>query len=196
MLLTESITDHLNRPLGPGATRWSRLAPLVDRELQRLAVSVLTQFAAMGRTQTIEPSELVNEFYVRLLRDGGRKWEGRDHFYAYAAAAMRAIVIDRHRAKRAAKRPPGEKGMGLADLGAANTPLERSVAPMVELRLALGRLAQFSARQANIVELRFFGGFELNEIAGMLEMSERTVRRDWIAARAFLYAELSGGGRA
>ena len=196
MLLIESITDHLNRPSGPGATRWSRLAPLVDRELQKLALSVLTQFAAVGRTQSIEPSELVNEFYVRLLRDGGRKWEGRSHFYAYAAAAMRAIVIDRHRAKRAAKRPPGEKGVGLAELGVENTPQERSVAPMVELRLALERLARYSSRQANIVELRFFGGFELNEIAGMLEMSERTVRRDWIAARAFLYGELSGGGRA
>lgn len=156
----------------------------------------MAQFGAVGRAQTIEPSELVNEFYVRLLRDGGRKWEGRGHFYAYAAAAMRAIVIDRHRAKRAAKRPPGEKGVGLADLGVDNTPQERSVAPMVELRLALERLARYSSRQANIVELRFFGGFELNEIAGMLEMSERTVRRDWIAARAFLYAELSGGGRA
>lgn len=65
---------------------------------------------------------------------------------------------------------------------------------MVELRLALQRLARNSSRQANIVELRFFGGFELNEIAAMLELSERTVRRDWIAARAFLYAELSGGG--
>ncbi len=186
LLLTESITDHLNRPMGPGATRWSRLAPLVDRELQRLAVSVLTQFAAGGRAQTIEPSELVNEFYVRLLRDGGRKWEGRGHFYAYAATAMRAVVIDRHRAKKAAKRPPGDKGMGLGELGAANTPQERSVAPMVELRLALERLSRFSARQAHIVELRFFGGFELDEIAAKLEMSERTVRRDWIAARAFL----------
>lgn len=194
MLLKESITDYLNRPHGPGASRWSRLAPLVDRELQRLAVSIVAQFAAVGRVQTIEPSELVNEFYVRLLRDGGRKWEGRSHFYAYAAASMRAIVIDRHRAKRAAKRPPGEKGMGLGELGCANTPQERSVAPIVELRLALQRLARNSSRQANIVELRFFGGFELNEIAAMLEMSERTVRRDWIAARAFLYAELSGGG--
>lgn len=169
-----------------------RLAPLVDRELQRLAGTILARHDTPGAKASIEPAELVNEFYLRLLRDGDREWENRDHFYAYAAAAMRAILIDRHRARQAGKRPPRMQRQSLQELTSSMEPAQPEVRQGFELRMAMRRLQELSPRQAQIVELKFFAGMDLLEIAGALELNEKTVRRDWIAARAFLYAELLG----
>lgn len=193
--MQDAITDNLKRFATSGHAgnlRWRRLAPLVDRELQRLAASILARFDSPASKASIEPAELVNEFYLRLLRDEDREWENRDHFYAYASAAMRAILIDRHRARQAGKRPPRSQRHSLDELTHLTEPMQPDAWQGFELRMAMRRLNDLSPRQAQIVDLKFFRGLDLTEIAAALNLSERTVRRDWIAARAFLYAELLG----
>lgn len=178
------LTDALNRPATSAASRWRRIGPLVDRELHHIAGALLRQFSAAGSRQTLEPADLVNEFYLRLLRNDARRWVDRKHFFAYATAGMRHILTDRQRARKSVKRtPPGATSTSAAGEGAA---------PRIEILLALEKLEKLSPRQASIVEMRFFRGMEVNEIARSIGMTERTVQREWLAARAWLYAELIG----
>jgi RNA polymerase sigma factor (TIGR02999 family) len=188
----ERITHHLNRTDTSGPSRWKRIAPMVDRELRKLAAAALRQFSAVNWRPTLQPEELVNEFYVRLLHADARHWENRKHFFSYASTAMRSVLIDRHRARKVAKRPPADKRRALDQLPAAEEPAYNAAARVIEIGLALERLQALSPRQAEIIDLRFFAGMEIAEISMKLELSEKTVQRDWIAARAFLYAELSG----
>jgi RNA polymerase sigma-70 factor (ECF subfamily) len=190
-----SITEHLNRPDSSGSERWKRVAPLVDRELQKIAASLLRPFRAANAGSTLQPQELVSEFYLRLLRENQRKWEDRRHFFSYAGAAMRTILIDLHRVRKAAKRPQASMGRPLDTLLAREEPKQSNLAPAVEIRIAIERLQSMSSRQAEVIDLHFFAGLGLEEIAKVLKVSEKTVRRDWTAARAFLYAELSGSQR-
>jgi RNA polymerase sigma factor (TIGR02999 family) len=195
----QGITDNLKHPAfsrEAAHLRWRALAPLVDRELQRIAFAMVNGYRGSGTEHSIEPAELVNEFYLRLLRDGERRWEDRSHFYAYAGAVMRTVLIDRHRARLAQKRPPAALRASLSALAPQLEPLEPDQSPMIELRFAIERLEQLSPRQALIVEWKYFRGIGLEEIAAHLELSEKTVRRDWIAARAFLLTELSGSNAA
>jgi RNA polymerase sigma-70 factor (ECF subfamily) len=180
-----NLTEALNRQATSAASRWRRIGPLIDRELNHIAGSLLRQFAAMGWQHTWEPSELVSEFYLRLLRDNAKRWVDRTHFFAYATASMRNILTDRHRARKAAKRtPPG----GAAKDNAG----DEEMLPRIEILMALEKLEKLSPRQASIVEMRFFSGMEIAEIARSIDMTERTVQREWLAARAWLYAELNG----
>jgi RNA polymerase sigma factor (TIGR02999 family) len=187
-----TVTAMLNSTAAAGPTRWKRLAPLVDRELQRTAALVLRQFRLANPASTFQPQELVSEFYLRLLRDQHRIWEDRRHFFSFAAAVMRSVLIDWYRARRAAKRPQVVMARSLEALLAVEEPRQPDLAPIVEMRIAIERLQSFSPRQAEVIDLHFFAGWGLDEIAERLNVSEKTVRRDWIAARAFLYAELSG----
>jgi len=181
-----NLTEALNRPATSAAARWRRIGPLIDRELNHIAGRMLRQFAAMGWLQTLEPGELVSEFYLRLLRDDAKHWVDRKHFFAFAAASMRNILTDRHRARNAAKRtPPGG--------GVKSQAGDAGMLPRIEILMALEKLEKLSPRQASIVEMRFFSGMEIVEIARSIQMSERTVQREWLAARAWLYAELAGG---
>lgn len=190
---SDRITGALNRLATSAGSRWEKVAPLVSSELRRVADHLVRQFAATGRAPTVEAGELVNEFYIRMLKEDQRRWVDRRHFFAYASAAMRSILLDRYRARRAARRPP-EK---------ARVPLESAdIRPeevngrlnLVAMQEAMEELARLSERQAKIVEMRFFAGLELTEIAELLAVSEKTVRRDWLAARAFLYAQLAETG--
>jgi RNA polymerase sigma factor (TIGR02999 family) len=191
------ITENLNRwapSREASRVRWRALAPLIDRELQRLAMAMLRAYRRSVTPHSIEPAELVNEFYIRLLRDGERTWQDRNHFYSYASAVMRTIMIDRHRAKAAQKRPPGSLRENAVSLRCELEPRQPDCSPVVEVRLAMERLERLSPRQAAIVEWRYFLGLDLETIAARLCLSEKTVRRDLIAARAFLLAELGGSG--
>jgi RNA polymerase sigma-70 factor, ECF subfamily len=134
----------------------------------------------------------VSELYLCLLRTDHRQWENRRHFYAFAASAMRNILIDRYRAKKSTRRLPNDKKIALDNLLPSQQPSVQATAHKIQLGLALQRLRDLSPRQAEMVELRFFGGLEIRELAEKLNLSEKTVQRDWIAARAFLYAELNG----
>lgn len=178
------LTDVLNRTATSAASRWRGIGPLVDRELNHLAGTLLGQFISLGWRQTLEPGELVGEFYLRVLREESKRWVDRKHFFAYASACMRNILKDRYRARQAAKRRRPE-----ATTDAAR---DSGILQRLDIQRALEKLEQMSPRQAGIVEMRFFRGMEIAEIARSIRLSEKTVQREWLAARAWLYTELSG----
>ncbi len=183
------LTETLNKPSTSAGSRWKRIGPLIDRELNHIARNLIGQFVSVGWKQTLEPGELVGEFYLRVLREDAKRWVDRKHFYAYASACMRSILTDRHRARTAAKRiPHARHGNQSGEITRAE-----GVHARLEIQMALEKLARMSPRQANIVEMRFFGGLEIAEIALAIQMSEKTVQREWLAARAWLYSELAGG---
>ncbi len=142
---------------------------------------------------TLQTTALVHEAYLRLVDQRRIEWRDRGHFLALAATMMRRVLVDRARARQAAKRGAGEAAIALADVAAAG------VDPAVEVLAvdgALERLARDFPRPARVVELRFFGGLELAEIGAALDVTERTAQRDWAFARAWLARELGGTSRA
>jgi RNA polymerase sigma-70 factor (ECF subfamily) len=153
--------------------------------LNHVARNLLSQLLIVGWKQTLEPGELVAEFYLRVLTDDAKRWVDRKHFFAYATACMRSILTDRYRARTAAKRHPNG---GISHV----EPRDVAVLPRLEIQIALEKLEKMSPRQADIVEMRFFGGLEIPEIARAMQVSEKTVQREWLAARAWLHAELTG----
>jgi RNA polymerase sigma factor (TIGR02999 family) len=179
------LTEALNRPATSAASRWRGIGPLIDRELNHIAGRLLRQFVCLGWQRTLESGELVGEFYLRVLREDAKHWVDRQHFFAYAAASMRNILTDRHRARHAAKRTRPDSTTG-------GSPGDANILQRLDIRMALEKLEQMSPRQASIVEMRFFRGMEIPEIARSIQMSEKTVQRQWLAARAWLYAELTG----
>jgi RNA polymerase sigma-70 factor (ECF subfamily) len=163
-----------------------KLTPLVYEELRRIA----HRYVQRERDgHTLQTTALVNEAYVRLV--GGRKieWQNRAHFFAVTAQVMRHILIDHARRRHYAKRG-GEAQQVSFDDAALMSP-ERA-AELVALDEALSELARLDARKSRVVELRYFGGLSLEETADVLEVSVMTVRRDWRAAKAWLYRALSG----
>ena len=155
---------------------------LLYRDLRRLAKHYL---ANERRDHTLQATALVHEAYVRMTRRTGVAWQNRKHFFATAAREMRRVLVDHARRVNAAKRA-GIK----VSLESALACVEKS-AELLLLHEALDRLATWDARQAQIVEMRFFGGLSLEEIATALGICVRTVKRDWNLARAWLYGELT-----
>jgi RNA polymerase sigma-70 factor, ECF subfamily len=162
----------------------SLLLPIVYAELRRLAAHYM-QGERPG--QTIQPTELVHEAYLRLVGRERVEWEGRAHFFAMAATSMRRILVDRARKKKAEKHGGGRKRMQLDD--ALVFSRERSK-ELIALDEALTRLERVSPRQSRIVELKFFGGLQIEEIAEIEAVSPTTVKQDWAVARAWLHHEL------
>jgi RNA polymerase sigma-70 factor (ECF subfamily) len=137
---------------------------------------------------SLQATALVHEAYLRLA-DGDKDWHNRAHFFAIASSAMRRILVDHARAKHAAKRPGSQKQASLDSLAAfSNERYDDAIA----IDLALKRLSQIDARQARIVELRYFGGLTAEETAEVLGISTVTVQRDWAVAKAWLHGELTG----
>ncbi|MFN7920328.1 MAG: sigma-70 family RNA polymerase sigma factor [Bryobacteraceae bacterium] len=163
-----------------------RLMELVYSELHRLATGYMRK---ERRDHTLQPSALVNEAYLRLVGDQKVAWESRAHFYVAAARTMRRVLIDHARAHTAGKRGAGAHKVSLHDAAAA---MDADAVQMLSLETALHRLADLDPRQAEIVELRFFGGLTVEETANVLRISPKTVKRDWAVARAWLEAELHG----
>jgi RNA polymerase sigma factor (TIGR02999 family) len=168
------------------ASALDRLTPIVYAELHRLARLSMSR---EREGHLMQPSALVNEAFVRLMGGAPVEWESRNHFFAVSARLMRQILIDIARTQMAQKR--GE-GVQYVDLSEAMEAPEQAPQPMdfLDLDAALTELAGLAPRQANVVELRYFGGLENPEIARMLGTSEPTVVRDWRAARAWLFARL------
>lgn len=176
----------LLRQLGEGdGEAGSRLQPILYRELRRLAAHYLR---GERRGQTIQPTELVHEAYLRLIGQEPVGWRGRSHFMAMAAISMRRILVERARKKMAEKRGGGGEKLALdgLDLFAPQRSSE-----ILALDEALDRLAQLSPRQSRVVELKFFAGLSFDEIAEMERLSLRTVKYDWNAARAWLHREIA-----
>ena len=162
------------------------LLPIVYQELRRLAASYLRRERA---GQTLQPTALVHEAYLRLMKDKPNRWQNRAHFCAIAAHSMRQILIERARARDALKRGGGGARVTLDDALVAGG--ERTI-DLVALDEALERLAAIDAEQARLVELRFFGGLTVEETAEAMDISPATVKRHWAIARAWLARELEG----
>ena len=164
-----------------------RLLSAVYAELQRIARAHLRRETP---GHTLQTTALVHEAYLRLLGQRAVDWHDRTHFFALASTMMRRVLVDYARARLAGKRAHVEETLTLAD--------ELSAAPggsveLLDLDRALDLLAGEHGRAARIVEMRFFAGLENHEIAAVLELSERTVEREWSFARAWLLRELGRG---
>ena len=164
----------------------SDLLPLVYAELRRLASHRL------GREksgQTLQPTALVHEAYIRLVGEAEVKWDGRAHFFAAAAEAMRRILIENARRRQSLKRGGAVQQHALADEDAI-VDLE-DIDELLDLDVALTKLAQDEPELARLVELRYFAGLSVEETAEALDISTRTVKRSWAYARAWLGRELN-----
>ncbi len=160
------------------------LAPLVQSELHRLAHHY------MGRERpghTLQTSALVNEAYIRLIDWKNVRWQNRAHFYAVSAQVMRRILVDFARERQNLKRGGGALRVSLGEAEAF--PVERG-ADLVALDEALIGLAEVDPRKGEVVEMRFFGGLSVKEVAEVLKVSEETVMRDWRLAKVWLLREL------
>ncbi len=162
------------------------LIPLVHGELRKRAVAYLRR-ERLGHT--LQPTALVNEAYIRLIGQRRVTWHNRAQFFGVAAQLMRRILIDYARERQAAKRPNGirvtlDEGMRTAE------PVD---CELLMLDDALHALAELDERQAQIVELRYFGGLSEEEVAAVLSLSRATVTREWQSARAWLFRRLTKG---
>ncbi len=185
-----SVTRLLRQWSAGRRDAFDQLFPLVYDELRRLAARHLRR----ERTpHTLQATALVNEAYLKLVQQDDVRCENRAHFFGIAARVMRCLLVDHARAKAAAKR--GETPAPILP----DIELTGVVAPpdldMLALDEALKRLAETDSRQSELVELRFFGGLTIDEVAEVMRISPATVSREWAVARAWLYAQLKGQGR-
>jgi RNA polymerase sigma factor (TIGR02999 family) len=160
------------------------LTPLVYEELRRLAHH---QMGGQRPDHTLQTTALVNEAYLRLADQTNPNWQSRAHFFAVAARAMRQILVSYARSNRAQKRGGGANRIEL-DEAAILSPEQSN--EIVDVHEALERLATLDSRKARVVELKYFGGLNYDEMAEVLKISRVTVRRDWEFAKVWLYTEL------
>lgn len=165
-------------------TSFEKLTPLIYQELRRLAHHYM---AGQRSDHTLQTTALVNEAYLRLASRTKPTFANRSHFLAVAAKAMRHILVNYAKASRRQKRGGGANKIEL-DEGALISPQQSNA--ILDLNEALEKLATLDSRKAQVVELRYFGGLNQDEIANMLKISAVTVRRDWTFAKAWLYSEL------
>jgi RNA polymerase sigma-70 factor (ECF subfamily) len=165
----------------------AQLFSILHGELRRQAGRYMRR---ERRAHTLQPSGLVNEAYLRLAGAADLDWHSRAQFFAIAARVMRQVLVDHARRRRAAKREGGCQ-VTLADADAPVAPLE-----LIDLENALAELTALDPRQARVVELRFFGGLDVEETADVMGLSARTVKREWQTARAWLQHRLLEEGPA
>ena len=165
------------------------LYPLVYDELHRLARRYMSR---ERKGHTLQTTALINEAYVRLVGQKDVVWANRSHFFAISAQIMRRILIDHARRHAYAKRGGGARQVSLEE--AATVVMPDQSGELLRLDEALKSLAEMDPRRSQVVELRYFGGLNNEEIAGVLRISENTVTRDWNMARAWLYQQLTGSG--
>jgi RNA polymerase sigma factor (TIGR02999 family) len=163
-----------------------RLVPVVYDELHRIAERC---FRRERSNNTLQPTALVNELYVRLVKQSGMSWQNRAQFFGIAATTMRRILVERARARNASKRGSGDYKLDLTDV--SDIPAEGSHVDLLALDRALEQLASFDPQQCRIVEAKFFGGLSIEETAEVIGVSPATVKREWVLAKAWLFRELS-----
>lgn len=162
------------------------LLPLIYDELRRLASHYLRRERS---DHTLQATALVHEAYMRMVDQSRVRWQNRAHFFGVSAQMMRRILVDHARRHAAEKRGSGGEKLALEDVSGL------SIAPdkdMVALDDALNRLAEFDPQQARVVEMKYFGGLTIEEIAEVLDISPATVKREWATAKAWLFRELTG----
>jgi RNA polymerase sigma factor (TIGR02999 family) len=162
----------------------AELTPLVYEELRRLAHHYME---GERPNHTLQTTALVNEAYLRLTDQTNPTWQSRAHFFAAAARAMRQILVSYARSNRAQKRGGGGAKIELDETAIISPEQSREI---VDLHEALERLDTLDSRKARVVELKYFGGLNHDEIAEVMKVSTVTVRRDWVFAKAWLHNEL------
>jgi RNA polymerase sigma-70 factor (ECF subfamily) len=182
--LREDVTQVLEQLRGGDKRAADKLLPLVYDEFRALARHYLAQ---ERHNHTLQPTALVHEAYMKLVDQTRVDWQGKSHFFAVAAQAMRRILVDHARAHQRDKRGGGRARVVLDEAVALSPQKDEDVLALDE---ALERLGALDPRQAKVVELRFFGGLSVDEVAEALGVSKRTVEGDWTFARAWLSREL------
>lgn len=181
---SQPATQLLNAAAHGDARAAEQLLPLVYDQLHRIAERCLRR---EKDAHTLQPTVLVHDAFLNLVDQSSIDWQGRTHFFALSARVIRRILIEHARARQAEKRGGArervtlDEGMALA----ANQSFD-----LLDLDAALEKLAQLNERQAKVVELRFFGGLEVEAVAAALGVSERTVKGDWRVAKAWLRSQL------
>jgi RNA polymerase sigma factor (TIGR02999 family) len=184
------LVAKLSDPSGSSASA-KELMPLVYDALRRRARLYMSR---ERREHTLQPTALVHEVYMKLVDQTRVNWRGRTHFFAVGAEAMRRILIDHARGHRREKRGGDWQRVTLAE-PVISAEQDLDIDELLHLHQAIEKLARLDERQARIVELRFFGGLKMDEIAHVLGVSKRTVEDDWVHARAWLKRELSREAR-
>jgi RNA polymerase sigma-70 factor (ECF subfamily) len=181
------ITDLLRSWSEGDAGALDKLTPLVFRELHRLAA----RYVGRERVDhTLQATGLVNEAYIRLIDWPNVEWKNRGHFFGVSARVMRNILVDYARSRLYSKRGGGARAVSLDE--APNLSDNNSLAAVLDVDRALGRLAAIDPRTAQVIELRYFGGFTVEETAKIMDLSSITVIRSWNFAKAWLLRELYG----
>ncbi|HEV2884465.1 MAG TPA: sigma-70 family RNA polymerase sigma factor [Pyrinomonadaceae bacterium] len=186
--LSDDVTGLLVEWRSGDEAALDRLTPLVYDELRRIAHRYLQR---EREGHTLQTTALVNEAYLRLAGQKKVEWQNRSHFFAVTAQVMRRVLIDYARRRHFAKRGGDLRQVSLTD--AAEMSQQRA-AELLSLDEALIELAKFDSRKGQVVELRYFGGLSLEETAEVLKVSTMTVRRDWRAAKAWLYRRMKAEG--
>lgn len=179
------ITQYLQQWKNGNQSALEEMLPFVYNELRLIAKRYRSKEKA---EHTFQTTELINEAYLKLIDQSGTDWQNRSHFFAVASRVMRNLLVDHARAKNYQKRGSGAEKVNIDDVALfAEQPDENILA----LDDALNRLAKFDERKARIVELRYFGGLSAEETGEVLGVSEITVKREWLKAKAWLYSELA-----
>ena len=165
-----------------------KLMPLVYDELRHIASGYMRRERA---GHTLQTTALVNEAYLRMVGQQEVDWQDRAHFFAAAAQVMRHLLVDRARSRRRLRRGSDPEQVSLDEIAVVS---EQKGEDLLALDEVLTRLAAIDERKVRIVELRYFGGLSAQETAAVLGVSEVTVKREWLKAKAWLYRELSQGG--
>jgi RNA polymerase sigma factor (TIGR02999 family) len=184
----DDVTLLLARWRKGSADAEAELMERVQGELRRLAASYLRRERG---GQTLQPTAVVNEAYIRLLPQRGVSWENRAHFFGIAAKMMRRVLVDHARRRHAAKRDAGPADP-VSISGVASPEREVDQVDVLALHDALSKLATLDPRQSEIVEMRFFAGLTVEEIAEVLEIAPATVKRDWATAKMWLKRQMRG----
>lgn len=182
-----TITELLASAQAGDADAQEQLARRVYAELHGLAEAYLSRERA---EHTLQPTALVHEAYLRLIGQES-PWRNRSHFFGVAASMMRRVLVDHARRSSAARRDGGVKVALTTDAGGEAAVGDNAIADVLGVHDALGQLEKLDPRQARIVELKFFVGLQLDEIAQLLDISPATVSREWSMARAWLHSRLS-----
>jgi RNA polymerase sigma factor (TIGR02999 family) len=178
------VTRILNSASNGDARAANELLPLVYEELRKLAAA---KMASENPGHTLQPTALVHEAWLRLAGDANRKWNDRTHFFAAAAEAMRRILVDNARRKRAQRHGGGQQRLELPDLAAPSAPNDDQ---LLVVNDALDKFAALDQQKAELVKLRYFVGMTIEETSEALGISKATAKRHWDYAKAWLYEEI------
>jgi RNA polymerase sigma factor (TIGR02999 family) len=182
----EDVTSMLIRWSDGDRSVLDRLMPAVYDELHRIAERYFRRERA---DNTLQATALVNEAYIRLVKQSTVNWQNRAQFFAIAATTMRRILVERARARNASKRGSGDYKLDLTDVRDAS--VDANKLDLLALDSALDELASFDPQQSRIVEAKFFGGLSIEETAEVMGVSPATVKREWALAKAWLFRKLS-----